>query len=58
MSGNGVEYYDVLSETWHEVKFRIPEIQDLKLAVVSDLIYGVSYIVLIQYFREFRIKIR
>eukprot|EP00102_Acyrthosiphon_pisum_P023672 XP_016660882.1 PREDICTED: kelch-like protein 17 [Acyrthosiphon pisum] len=41
MSTRGVEYYDILSETWQEVKFKIKEVESLKLAVVSDLIYGV-----------------
>ncbi|XP_016656441.1 kelch-like protein 3 [Acyrthosiphon pisum] len=41
MSSSGSEYYDILSETWQEVKFKITETQNLKLAVVSDLIYGV-----------------
>jgi len=42
MSNYGVEYYDMLSETWLEVKFKISGTVDLKLAIVSDLIYGVS----------------
>ncbi|XP_029348475.1 kelch-like protein 2 isoform X2 [Acyrthosiphon pisum] len=41
MSSSGSEYYNILSETWQEVKFKITETQNLKLAVVSDLIYGV-----------------
>jgi len=42
MSIRGVEYYDILSETWQEVKFKIKEDESQKLTVVSDLIYGVS----------------
>jgi len=42
MSTSGVEYYDIQSEKWQEVKFKISGTNNLKLAVVSDLIYGVS----------------
>jgi len=42
MSSTGVEYYDILKETWHEVKFKISILENVKLTVVSDLIYGVS----------------
>jgi len=56
MSSSGSEYYDILSETWQEVKFKITETHILKLAVVSDLIYGVSLIVLIQYFCDVEVK--
>ncbi|CAI6371820.1 unnamed protein product [Macrosiphum euphorbiae] len=41
MSSSGSEYYDILSETWQEVKFKITGIHKIKLAVVSNLIYGV-----------------
>ncbi|CAI6349429.1 unnamed protein product [Macrosiphum euphorbiae] len=42
MSSSGVEYYDILSGEWQEVKLKITfETEHLKLAVVSDLIYGV-----------------
>lgn len=45
MSSSGVEYYDILSGKWQKVQFKITtmsETHDLKLAVDSDLIYGVS----------------
>jgi len=45
MSSSGVEYYDILSGKWQKVKLKLTTMsgtQDLKLAVVSDLIYGVS----------------
>ncbi|XP_022171365.1 kelch-like protein 3 isoform X1 [Myzus persicae] len=41
MSTVGVEYYDILKETWHKVKLKISITGCIKLTVVSDLIYGV-----------------
>lgn len=43
MSMTGVEYYDLIKESWHIVNFKIGKsMKFLRLAVVSDLIYGVS----------------
>jgi len=42
MSTTGVEYYDISKETWHKVNLKISITECIKLAVVSDLIYGVS----------------
>jgi len=44
MSYDGVEYYDILNGTWHEVKIQIKILESIKLTVVSELIYGVSLI--------------
>lgn len=44
MSYAGVEYYDLIKRSWNVVNFKLSkDTKEVKLAVVSDLIFVVSY---------------